>query len=205
VSAFSDIYLTRIRKADLEDQQWPQLMNAFNDLSDNKCLRIISNPRYKQVEKLCAKIESMALEKRISLVIIDHIQRMNTGVRKNNRHLELSYVSELITSTAQTVKSPMIILSQIRRRPEGEKDRKPELTDLKESGDLEQNADAVVSIYRKDRESEFTEITCLKGRDTGTWSTALRFNRFTQRFYDTDQANPDDVYTPPIVDDWRDR
>jgi replicative DNA helicase len=61
------------------------------------------------------------------------------------------------------------------------------------SGDLEQNADQVWSIYRKDKEAELAEIECLKGRDTGTWKTCLRFDRNIQRFYDTtDQPEPDD-------------
>lgn len=70
------------------------------------------------------------------------------------------------------------------------------------SGDLEANADGVLGIYRKDREAEFTEIECLKGRDTGTWRTVLRFDRFTQRFYDVTDESFDDQ---PIVDTWMDR
>jgi replicative DNA helicase len=58
---------------------------------------------------------------------------------------------------------------------------------MRESGDLEQNADQVWSIYRKDKEVEIAEIECLKGRDTGTWKTYLRFDRNIQKFYDTDE------------------
>lgn len=187
VAAHSTVYLTRIRKAELDDSQWPLLMEAFNELSANSNLRIISHPRFKQVERMIAKAETMALVRPLSLIVIDHIQRMSTGARKQNRHLELSYISELLTSLSQTLKVPMIVLSQLKRGVESRKDPRPELSDMRESGDLEQNADQVWSIYRKDKEAELAEIECLKGRDTGTWKTALRFDRFIQRFYDTDE------------------
>jgi replicative DNA helicase len=187
VAAYSTIYLTRIRKAELDDSQWPLLLEAFNDLSCNQNIRIISHPRFKQVERLVTKTETMALIRPISLVIIDHIQRMSTVTKKQNRHLELSYISELLTSLSQTLNIPMIVISQLKRGVESRKDPRPELSDMRESGDLEQNADQVWSIYRKDKEAELAEIECLKGRDTGTWKTCLRFDRNIQRFYDTDE------------------
>lgn len=187
VAAHSTVYLTRIRKAELDDSQWPFLVEALNELSANNNLRIISHPRFKQVERLIAKAETMALVRPISLIVIDHIQRMSTGVRKQNRHLELSYISELLTSLSQTLKVPMLVLSQLNRAVESRKDSRPQLADMRESGDLEQNADQVWSIYRKDKEDELAEIECLKGRDTGTWKTCLRFDRNIQRFYDTDE------------------
>ena len=55
---------------------------------------------------------------------------------------------------------------------------------MKESGDLEQNADQVWSLYRESSEDEIAWVDCLKGRDTGTWSTKLRFKRDIQKFYD---------------------
>jgi replicative DNA helicase len=193
VAAHSTVYLTRIRKAELDDSQWPFLMEAFNELSANQNLRIISHPRFKQVERLLSKAETLAIQRPLSLIVIDHIQRMSTGARKQNRHLELSYISELLTSLSQTLNIPMIVLSQLKRGVESRKDPRPELSDMRESGDLEQNADQVWSIYRKDKEAELAEIECLKGRDTGTWKTCLRFDRNIQRFYDTtDQPEPDD-------------
>lgn len=187
VAAHSTVYLTRIRKAELDDSQWPLLMEAFHDLSANTNLRIISHPRYKQVERMIAKAETMALNKSLSLIVIDHIQRMSTGARKQNRHLELSYISELLTSLSQTLNVPMLVLSQLNRGVEARKEHRPELSDMKESGDMEANADQVWALYRKDREAELAEIECLKGRDTGTWKTCLRFDRNIQRFYDTDE------------------
>ena len=65
---------------------------------------------------------------------------------------------------------------------------------MKESGDLEANADVVIGLYRQDNEAEVMEVECLKGRDVGTWKTFLTFDRFTQKV--TDYKYPD-KYEPP--------
>ena len=65
---------------------------------------------------------------------------------------------------------------------------------MKESGDLEANADVVIGLYRQDNEAEVMEVECLKGRDTGTWKTYLTFDRFTQKITDYKDS---DQYEPP--------
>ena len=79
---------------------------------------------------------------------------------------------------------PVVILCQLRRPGDG-KETHPRLSSMKESGDLEQNADNVWGLYRATRESEEMELEALKGRDTGTWKAFFRFNRFIQQFYVT--------------------
>lgn len=62
---------------------------------------------------------------------------------------------------------------------------------MKESGDLEQNADTVLGLYRHSQDSEIMEVECLKGRDTGTWKTTLCFDRYTQKITDNDGKQED--------------
>ena len=178
----SGVYLSRIRTGDIEDSQWPFLIQSANKLSENNLL-IISHPKYKTVENLTSMAETMAMESPISLIVIDHIQRMRTRKKTQSRHLELSYISEELSSLAINLKVPIIILCQLRRSI-GED--KPRLDSMKESGDLEQNADMVWGLWRKTKEDKMTRLECLKGRDTGTWLTWLEFDRFIQRFKDGD-------------------
>jgi replicative DNA helicase len=186
LAAHSSVYLSRLRTGDIEDSQWPSLIEAANALSEKSNLLLISDPKYKTIENLMALTESLAMDGPLSLVVVDHIQRMSAKKKTQNRHLELSYISEELTTLAQNLNVPMLILCQLKRAVEQRRNAKPKLSDMKESGDLEQNADMVWGLYRKSRDAEIAELECLKGRDIGTWTTWLRFDRFIQRFYDSE-------------------
>lgn len=190
LSAHSGVYLTRLRTGNIDESRWSDLIEAANVLSNNNLI-ILDNSKYKNVEALCSIAETLALEYPVSLVIIDHIQRMNTKKKLQNRHLELSYISERLTSLTKDLNIPSFILCQLSRQIEQRKDQRPKLSDMKESGDLEQNADCVLSMFREEKESEYAEIECLKGRDIGTFKTWLKFDRWIQKFYDCeDQDDP---------------
>jgi replicative DNA helicase len=182
----SGIFLTRLRTGNIEDSQWQDLIDAANVLTKSNLI-IIDKPRYKAIENLAALSESLAEEHPLGLIIIDHIQRCRSTKRLQNRHLELSHVSEELSSIAKELNVPIIIMCQLSRAVEHRRNQKPRLADMKESGDLEANADVVLSLYRETMESEILEVECLKGRDTGTWRTTLRFNRYTQKIDDCDE------------------
>ena len=188
LSAHSGIFLSRLRTGDVREDQWPDLIESANALSENNLI-IIDRPRYKTIENLIALSESLAMESPLSLIVIDHIQRMRARKRFNNRHLELSFISEEISSLAKDLDIPILILCQLSRKVEdrAKHNQQPRLSDMKESGDLEQNADSVWGLYRKDKEDEYAHIEGLKGRDTGTWKTWLRFDRYIQKFYDCEE------------------
>jgi replicative DNA helicase len=186
------VFLSRLRTGDIEDSQWSFLVEAANALSDNNLI-IIDRPRYKKIENLVALTESLAMESPLSLIIIDHIQRMRTQKKFQSRHLELSYISEELSSLAKDCNVPLLILCQLNREVEKRNDKHPRLYDMKESGDLEANADVVIGLYRANKESELLAVEALKGRDTGTWKTCLTFDRKTQKI--TDCKNPE-MYEP---------
>ena len=185
LSTHSQVFLTRIRSGDLEEHQLSKIRESANVLSQRNLI-IIDNPKFKTIESMVPLAESIGQNNKISLIVIDHIQRMRCRKKTQNRHLEVSYVSEEISSLANNLNIPILVLCQLRREPEGKKNYRPQLADMKESGDLEQNADGVWGLYREDKEAEETEITGLKGRDTGTWKTYLTFDRFIQKFRDRD-------------------
>ena len=118
---------------------------------------------------------------------------MRSKKKFQNRHLELSHISEEISSLAKDLNIPILILCQLSRDVEKRKDQRPQLSDMKESGDLEQNADNVWGLYREGKEVEFAYVEGLKGRDIGTWSTCLKFDRFIQKFSDCNEP-----YKAPI-------
>jgi len=184
-AAHSKVYLTRIRTGNIEDSQWPDLIESADVLSKSN-LVIIDRPRYKTVENLTALSQSLAIDYSLSLIVIDHIQRMRTRKKVQNRHLELSYISEEISSLANELNVPILVLSQLSRDIEKQKNPRPRLTSIKESGDLEANADSVWGLYRKDKEAEIAELEGLKGRDTGIWKATLKFDRYIQKFYDSE-------------------
>ncbi len=179
----SGVYLTRIRTGGVDDSQWSHLIEAANTLADNSLI-ILNRPKFKTVENLCSMAETLAMENPISLIVVDHIQRMRSKQRFNNRHLELSYVSEELTSLVSELNAPGLILCQLSREVDKRRDKRPRLSDMKESGDLEQNADNVIGLYREDKKAELAEIDGLKGRDVGTWKKWLSFDRFIQKFSD---------------------
>lgn len=198
VSAESKIHVTYLRWGNLDPDEWHALSAGLGSLCEfAKNLRIISHPKFKQVELMTQAIESYAMDRPLSLIIVDHIQRMFTSKRKQNRHLELSWVSEKLTDIAQGLKVPMIIACQLKRIAEDRKDKRPQLGDLKESGDLEQNADSVWGLYRKTREAEDAEVIGLKERDGGVWKTNLHFDQNIQQFSD----EPERTEGEPVPDD----
>jgi replicative DNA helicase len=186
VSAQSYVLLSRIRSGDINDMEWGKIINAMNHLGDN--LFIFDSPKFKRIEDLYAMAETMALESKLSLIVIDHIQKMTTSLKTYSRHNEISTISNKITSLAKDLKVPVLVLCQLNREAEKRvgKEKKPRLSDIRESGDIEQDFDNVIGLYRESKEAEYANVECLKGRDTGTWETVLKFNRFIQKFYDCD-------------------
>lgn len=182
LSAKSGVYLSRIRSGDVEDSQWPDLIEGA-DYWQRGAMKVVDKSKYRQIENLVAMAESVAVEHKLSAIYVDHIQLMYSGRRHQNRNLELGDVSKRLRDIAKDLDVPVIILCQLSRSPENrpEHNRMPQLSDMRDSGELEQDADVVLGVYRQTRESPTLEVGCLKGRDVGTWKIDLRFNRFTQR------------------------
>lgn len=183
LSAESEIHLSHIRAGYIQESQWPNLIEAANKVSENNIL-VIDRAKYKTFENLIPIAETLAHEYKIACIFVDHIQLMNSRKNFNNRHLEISYISNGLKSLAKDLNIPLIVLCQLKRDVESRRNKRPQLSDMKESGDLEQDADIVIGIYREEKDSDIMEIAGLKGRDVGTWQDKLLFNRFIQKIYD---------------------
>ena len=185
LAAESKVFLSRIRAGDFEKGQLDHLLNAVNRLYARD-IYVLDHPKWKTVEMMVAMAEKICGEKKVAAIFVDHIQLMKSSQHFNNRHLEVSYISNELKSMSKALEVPVVALSQLSRKIEERTPplNKPQLSDMKESGDLEQDADVVIAVHREDREAVEMRLAGLKGRDTGTWLGKVHFERFTQKITD---------------------
>jgi len=138
-----------------------------------------------------AKCRRLAAEHGLHLVIVDYIQLMQGRGRFENRTLELASISRSLKGLAKELRVPVVMLSQLSRAPESRSDHRPQLSDLRESGALEQDADVVLFIYREDQYADrnspsdaqgVAELIVGKQRNGPTGVVKLAFIREFTRF-----------------------
>src|SRR5213595_1660996 len=142
----------RLRRGFLGERDWTHLSQAIGTLSEAKIF-IDDTPSIGVLE-MRAKCRRLAATHDLDLVIIDYIQLMQGRGRFENRTLELASISRSMKGLAKELNVPIVVLSQLSRAPESRSDHRPQLSDLRESGALEQDADVVVFIYRQDMYQE---------------------------------------------------
>ncbi|WP_419764243.1 MAG: replicative DNA helicase [Arcobacter sp.] len=149
LAAKTSIELQNLRKGDLNDQQWSTLSAAFEDLNKKKLF--VDDGGSVNINQLRARVRKLAQNKdnNISLVIIDYLQLMQ-GTGNKDRHQEVSDISRGLKMLAREMKIPIIALSQLNRGLENRPDKRPMLSDLRESGSIEQDADIIMFVYRDD-------------------------------------------------------
>jgi replicative DNA helicase len=138
----------RLRGGFLGERDWGRLSESLGTLSEAKIF-IDDSPSIGVLE-MRAKCRRLASEHNLNLVIIDYIQLMQGRGRFENRTLELASISRSLKGLAKELRVPILVLSQLSRAPESRSDHRPQLSDLRESGALEQDADVVLFIYRDD-------------------------------------------------------
>ena len=149
LAAKTSIPLQNLRKGDLDDQQWSNLSGAFDDLNTKKLF--VDDGGSININQLRARVRKIAQNEanNISLVIIDYLQLMQ-GTGNKDRHQEVSDISRGLKMLAREMKIPIIALSQLNRGVESRPDKRPMLSDLRESGAIEQDADIIMFVYRDD-------------------------------------------------------
>lgn len=149
LSAKTSIPLQNLRKGDLDDAQWSNLSRAFEDLNSKKLF--VDDGGSININQLRARVRKLAQveENNISLVIIDYLQLMQ-GIGNKDRHQEVSDISRGLKMLARELKIPVVALSQLNRGLENRPDKRPMLSDLRESGAIEQDADIIMFVYRDD-------------------------------------------------------
>jgi len=147
LSAESGIYLQSMRKGTLTEGDWAKLAAVRGKINDAP-LYIDDSPNMSLVE-IRAKCRRLAQQVELKMVVIDYIQLMSSGKKVESRQQEVSEFSRALKLLAKELGVPVVALSQLNRQPEQTKDKKPELSHLRESGSLEQDADVVILLHRE--------------------------------------------------------
>ncbi|KRO48930.1 MAG: replicative DNA helicase [Aquiluna sp.] len=147
LSAESSIYLQSMRKGTISEGDWTRLAAVRGRINDAP-LYIDDSPNMSLVE-IRAKCRRLAQQVDLKLVVIDYIQLMSSGKKVESRQQEVSEFSRALKLLAKELGLPVVALSQLNRQAEQSKDKRPELSHLRESGSLEQDADVVVLLHRE--------------------------------------------------------
>lgn len=180
MSIEAGVALSKIRNGHLDSKDWGRL-GAATDIIGNYDITIadIPNVNVLEIRALARKIKS---RQDLDMIVIDYLQLIRgSSVRSESRQQEISEISRSLKSLARELDIPIIALSQLSRSPESRPDKRPMLSDLRESGAIEQDADVVIFLYRDDYYNQespdagITEIIIGKQRNGPTSTVKLRF------------------------------
>jgi replicative DNA helicase len=176
----------RLRTGKLQENEWPLFTHAIEVMSDTHIF-LDDTPAITPLQ-LRTKCRRLHLEHHLDLVIIDYLQLMGGDTRTENRVQEVSYISRNLKVMARELNVPVIAAAQLSRAVEQRSDKRPVLSDLRESGSLEQDADIVMFIYRPDQYEKDTvkqnvaEIIIAKHRNGPVGSVELVFRGALAKF-----------------------
>lgn len=189
----------RLRVGDLDEQDWQKLIAAADKFS--KAPLYIDDTPGISIMELRSKARRLQQEKGLSLILIDYLQLMQGRSTKgnDNRQQEISEISRSLKSLARELNVPVIALSQLSRSVESRQIKKPMLSDLRESGSLEQDADIVIFLYREDyynaetENKNITDVIIAKHRNGPVDSIQLFFHKQFTKFADLLRTTDDNM------------
>ena len=183
----------RLRTGNLQEKDWARLAKAYADLSASKIF--IDDSASLTPLEMRAKCRRLKAEHGLGLVVVDYLQLVSASGRIENRQQEIASVSRSMKGLAKELSVPVMALSQLSRAPETRTEKRPQLSDLRESGALEQDADVVMSIYREEEYKPteenrgVAEIIIGKQRNGPTGMLKLAFIKEYTRFENFDWRN----------------
>jgi replicative DNA helicase len=186
VASETGIDSRRLRTGQIRDDELDRIARAIGRLSEMPIY--IDDSGGLTPFELRTKARRLAAEFPLALVVVDYLQLMQAGIRVENRVQEITYISRALKNMARELKTPLVAASQLSRAVESRHDRRPQLSDLRESGALEQDADVVIFIYRDETYHPDTamkniaEITVAKHRNGPTGKIDLGFIQEQTRF-----------------------
>jgi replicative DNA helicase len=148
LSAEAGIRLSHMRAGTMGEQDWQKIVRRMTEISDAP-LFIDDSPNMTMME-IRAKARRLKQRNDLKLIVVDYLQLMTSGKRVESRQQEVSEFSRQMKLLAKELEVPVIALSQLNRGPEQRTDKRPMLSDLRESGSLEQDADMVILVHRPD-------------------------------------------------------
>ena len=148
LSAEARVPLNNIRSGRLSEEEWARMARRMGEISDAPMF-IDDSPNLSLME-IRAKSRRLKQRHDLKLIVIDYLQLMTSGKRVENRQQEVSEFSRQLKLLAKELNVPVVAISQLNRSPEQRSDKKPMLSDLRESGSIEQDADLVILLHRED-------------------------------------------------------
>jgi replicative DNA helicase len=186
VAQETNIDAQRLRLAEIQDEEWPIFTQAVSTLSDTQIF-LDDTPAITPLQ-LRTKCRRLHMEYGLDLIIVDYLQLMTGDTRMDNRVQEVSYISRNLKVLARELNVPVLAAAQLSRAVEQRADKRPVLSDLRESGSLEQDADIVMFIYRPDQyetdtmRQNIAEILVAKHRNGPVGSVDLVFRERLAKF-----------------------
>ncbi|MBW1766479.1 MAG: replicative DNA helicase [Deltaproteobacteria bacterium] len=179
----------KLRTGFLRDEDWLKLTEAANHLSELSLF--IDDTSWLSVLEMKAKCRRLARKCDLTLIIIDYLQLIQGRRSAESRQLEISGISGALKGLAKDLNVPVIAISQLNRKVEDRPNKRPQLSDLRESGAIEQDADVIAFVYRdelyhptSDENRNIAEIILAKQRNGPTGYFKLRFDKEYTRFQD---------------------
>ena len=188
IASQSTVELKKIKTGTLADNDWPRITDGMAILSGAK-IHIDDTPGIK-ISELRSKCRKLKIEKGLALVLIDYLQLMEGEGQNESRQQEIAKISRSLKILAKELDCPVVALSQLSRAPEQRADHRPMLSDLRESGSIEQDADIVMFLYRDEyynpdtEKKNIGEVIVAKNRHGETGTVELVWFGGIQKFAD---------------------
>jgi replicative DNA helicase len=181
----SGVSLSNIRTGRLDEKSWPLIINTAAKIADSNFF--IDDTTGISPFEIRSKARKLKSKHGLDLIMIDYLQLMGMRQKFDSREREVAEISKGLKALAKELKIPVLALAQLNRGVEGRGDKRPMLSDLRESGSIEQDADVIMMIFRedyyeKDNPTGAAEIIVGKQRNGPTGTVALRWDPHTGRF-----------------------
>jgi replicative DNA helicase len=184
----ADIDAWRLKTGRLSDDDYKRLTEAMGDLSESPIF--IDDTPGASILEMRTKARKLKMEKNIKLLIVDYLQLVDAGRRFESRVNEVSFVSQNLKNLARELKIPVLAISQLSRAVEQRGSRRPQLSDLRESGSIEQDSDVVMFLYLEqesedilDQNKKIIKLYIAKHRNGATGEMDLMFRGDRVKFY----------------------
>lgn len=202
LAAESRVSMGEIRNGRIPDSAWPKLINAASALSESPLfLDDTSGISPFEIRSRCRRLKA---EHGLDCIMIDYLQLMDLKQKVESRERAVSEISKGLKAIAKELQVPVIALAQLNRGVEGRSDRRPMLSDLRESGSIEQDADVIMMLYRDDYYDKedpdkqgHAEVIIGKQRNGATGTVKLRFDAKYARFRDAEGEGGVSPLPPP--------
>ena len=183
------VEIQKLKQGDLDRKDWDRITMDLDELNNTKI--VIDDTPGISIMEMRNKCRRLKAEQGLDLVVVDYLQLMSLQGKTDNRQQEISTISRNLKLLAREIECPVIVLSQLSRAPEQRQDHRPVLSDLRESGSIEQDADIVIFLYRDDYYNENTdkpgvcEVNIAKHRSGPTDKVELtwvsRYTKFSDK------------------------